>query len=295
MTAPAGLLARAPHLWFVLMNAIWGLSYVGLKVSLAALAPFALVASRFWLAVPCLLPWLSRQGGVASLRRAAKPGIVTGAALATGYLLQAVGMTETTASMGGFLAGLIVLLVALGGWLLLGDQLRPSAVLGLALGVGGLVLLCASGEDTGHNTARGIALQVGSSCAFAAHVLLLSRLSPRGDEMAFSVWQLLVVAVAASVAVAVQGDVGAAGQPLRLDATLLASLAYLGVLATGIGLGVQSVVQPLIRPTHVALMFATQPVWAALGGVIVLGDSLGAWQMLGGVMIVAGVVVVARR
>ena len=34
MTDPAGSRSFAPHLWFLLMNAIWGLSYVGIKVSL---------------------------------------------------------------------------------------------------------------------------------------------------------------------------------------------------------------------------------------------------------------------
>ena len=89
--------------------------------------------------------------------------------------------------------------------------------------------------------------------------LLLSRLSPRGDEMGFALWQLLVVALGGTVALGVNGEVAAAGTVLHFDWALIAALAYLGILATGIGVGVQSVVQPQIRPTHVALMFATQP------------------------------------
>lgn len=296
MTDPAGPRSFAPHLWFLLMNAIWGLSYVGIKVSLEHLAPFAVVAGRFWLAVPCLVPFLLREGGLAALRRTAKTGTLTGAAMLTGYLLQTAGMAETTASMGGFLAGLIVLLVALGGCAFLGDKLRATAGFGLALGLCGLILLCTGGgDDGGRNTTRGILLQVGSSCAYAGHVLLLSRLSPRGDEMGFALWQLLVVAIGGTLALGVTGEVAAAGTVLHFDWALIAALAYLGILATGIGVGVQSVVQPQIRPTHVALMFATQPLFAALGGALVLGDRLGGQQLLGGLMIVAGVVVAARR
>ena len=50
-----------------------------------------------------------------------------------------------------------------------------------------------------------------------------------------------------------------------------------------------------IRPTHVALMFATQPLFAALDEALALGDRLGGQQLLGGLMLVAGVVVAARR
>jgi len=68
----------------------------------------------------------------------------------------------------------------------------------------------------------------------------------------------------------------------------------MGVLATGLAIGVQAYVQPKIRPTHVALLFALQPLFAALAGWIFLDDRLGTIQWIGGGLIVAAVVIAAR-
>ena len=67
-----------------------------------------------------------------------------------------------------------------------------------------------------------------------------------------------------------------------------------GVLATGLAIGVQAKVQPRIKPTHVALLFALQPLFAALAGWMFLDDRLGATQWIGGGMIVSAVVLAAR-
>jgi drug/metabolite transporter (DMT)-like permease len=284
----------APHLLLLSMIVIWACSYTAVKIGLTRLAPFAVVATRFWVAVPCLLPLALRRGGQ-PLLASVVPGVITGLALLTGYLLQTIGMQETTASMGGFLSGLIVLLVAVGGWLILRDPLRLGAVLGLGLGIGGVVLLCLRSDAAAEiaNTPRGIWLQVGSSCSYAAHILLLSRLSPRGGEMQYTFWQLLTVALGATIAMVVRGEFAAAGKPLLLDAAMLGSVAYLGFLATALGIGVQSLVQPRIRPTHVALLFATQPLFAAIAGWAVLGDVMGWQQLAGGALIVGGIVAVS--
>ncbi len=284
-----------PHALLLLMIAIWGVSYVVVKDTLALLSPFAIVAIRFWLAVVCLLPLALRGDAMANLRAAARPGLLTGVALAIGYLLQTVGMRETTASMGGFLAGLIPLLVAVGGFLLFGASLGRRGLLGLALGFAGMgCLVWPTPVPAGAvaDSPLGIALQVGSAISYAAHILLLSRFGRTTPPTAFCLWQLGCTALIATVALALQGQLGAneaAMPPLTLRLAL--DLAYLGVLATAIGIAVQARVQPRIAPMHVALLFATQPLFAALAGWAALGDAMGKAQLLGGVLIVLGIVV----
>lgn len=284
-----------PHALLLLMIAIWGISYAVVKDALGSLAPFAILAVRFWLAVLCLLPFLLGRGQRANLRRAAAPGLITGVALAVGYMLQTVGMRETTASMGGFLAGLIPLLVALGGFLLFHARLRRLGWLGLTLGFAGMACLVwptAAPTGAAVDTPRGIALQVGSSVSYAAHVLLLSRLGRRAPALAFCFWQLAFTAVVASIALAVDGQVGAgvASTPV-VTVGLLRDVLYLGALSTALGIAVQARVQPQIPPMHVALLFATQPLFAALAGWLFLGDAMGGAQWAGGALIVAGIVV----
>ena len=68
----------------------------------------------------------------------------------------------------------------------------------------------------------------------------------------------------------------------------------LGVLATGLAIGVQAKVQHRIAPAHLALLFALQPLFAAIAGWAFQDDQLEAMQWVGGGLIIAGVVVASR-
>lgn len=292
---PATGAARfAPHALMTAMIAIWGGSYAVVKVSLASLSPYAVIALRFWIAVACVLPFL--RGNVRTDLRAARgPGLAAGFVHVLGYLMQTVGMTGTSSSMGGFLAGLIVPLVAVGGFVLFAARFGPGSIVGVLLGVAGIVLLCwpTEGATTQQvDTPLGITLQLGSSLSYACHILLVSRFGKNAPTAAFCLWQLVVVAVASTIAAAVHGRLPADGQETVVwTPWLLFLIGYLGVLATALGIGVQSLVQHRVPSTHLALLFALQPLFAALVGWATLGDRLGGLQLLGGAVIVAGVVV----
>jgi drug/metabolite transporter (DMT)-like permease len=291
MNASAG--RYAPHLVLTFLIAIWGGSFAVVKIALDSLSPFALVAVRFWVAVACMLPLL-RRSVVRDLPKAMRPGLTAGVALAGGYLLQTAGMQETSASMGGFLVGLIVLIVAVGGWAFLGGRLGRMSIAGLALGLVGMVFLCwpdqaaAVPQDTPH----GILLQVLSSVSYAAHILLLSHFGRATPAVALCVWQLVLTAVAATVATLCCGEFAAPGAAaVAWTPALLGAIAYLGVLATAFGIVLQGKVQHRIAPTTVALLFALEPLFAALVAWAALDDRMGALQLVGGITIVAGVVV----
>ena len=286
-----------PHVLLTAMIATWGGSFVVAKLAMAEIAPLALVATRFSLGCLCVLPFFlrtprSQRAGTLG------PGIVAGALLAVPYFLQMYGVRETTASMGGFVTGLTVLLVALGGAVFFGARLGARTITGLVLGLAGILTLCATGEldpdGVQVNTRRGILLQVGAAVGFAAHILLLSHYGKKLATAPFTFWQLALTGAAAILATVFVSGVSADEQPVTWSLPLLLQLGYMGVLATGLAIGVQAYVQPKIRPTHVALLFALQPLFAALAGWIFLDDRLGAPQWIGGGLIVAAVVVAAR-
>lgn len=291
MTAPAG--ARfVPHLLLTTMIAIWGGSYAVVKVALDGLPPFLVVALRFWLAVLCLLPFL-RRGLREQLRATRGPGLLAGVALALGYLMQTAGMTETSASMAGFLAGLIVPLVGIGGFVWFRARFGALSLCGLLLGIAGMTLLCwPHGGDGPRDTAYGIVLQIGSSTSYAAHILLLSRYGRGAPTLAFCLWQLLLVSVAGTVAAALHGDLSITRlAAIDWNGSLLFAIAYLGVLATALGIGVQARVQHRIPAVHIALLFALQPLFAAVIAWASLGDRMQTLHFAGGCTIVLGVLV----
>jgi drug/metabolite transporter (DMT)-like permease len=287
--------SHVPHVVMTVLIVIWSASYVSNKEALGSLSPPALLAIRFTLAGLCLLPFL--RGPVRrDFARSWRAGVATGVVLAAGYLLQMAGMTETSASTGGLLAGLIVPLVALGGFVFFRARLGPLALAGLVLALAGIAAICMpatpAGDGAARDTLRGILLQVGSSIAYAGHILLLSRFGRSAPIVAFSLWQLAVVAGLSAVFALVEGRIAAAGAPdVVWDARLVGNLLYLAVFATAVGIGVQSKVQHRVPPTPLALLFALQPLFAALFGWALLDDRLGALQLAGGATIVAGVVI----
>jgi|GEM_PF-251425 len=287
-----------PQLLLTAMIATWGGSFVVAKLAMQSITPFALVAARFLIGSLCVLPFFlatpkHRRAGTLG------PGVLAGMLLAIPYFLQMYGVRETTASMGGFVTGLTVLLVAIGGAVFFGAKIGPRTITGIGLGLAGILTLCLTNDVDPNgvqvNTRRGILLQVGAATGFAAHILMLSHYGKKLATAPFTFWQLALTGLAASCATFFVSGVSVDGASIDLDFTLILQLAYMGVLATGVAIGVQAHVQPKIRPAQVAMLFALQPLFAALAGWAFLDDRLGAAQWTGGALIIAGVVAAARE
>ncbi|MGE0145266.1 MAG: DMT family transporter [Planctomycetota bacterium] len=280
------------HLVLLGLVAIWGGSYAIVKSAVATVPPFALLVVRFGFAVACLLPLaMSARDAGSRFRTSALPGSAAGVLLAIGYSTQTVGMVETSASLAGILAGLIPLLVALGGWWFLGSAPGRLGLIGLAVGFCGLGFLIwpsapAAGEAA--DTPRGIVLQIISAISYTAHVLLLSRFGARVSPVHFCVWQLSFVVAAGLVS----GAVFEPGALATVEWTprFLLQIAYLGGLATAFAIAVQGQVQHRIPPAHVAILFAAQPLFAAVFGAAFLGDRLGPLRLIGGGLVIVGIV-----
>jgi drug/metabolite transporter (DMT)-like permease len=298
-----------PHALLTVLIAIWAGSFVVSKFAMQSVQPFALVASRFLVGALCVLPFFLRTTKE-QRRGTIGPGMLAGLVLAIPYFLQMYGVRETTASMGGFVTGLIVLLIAVGGHFCFGARIGRLAVIGLALGLIGIVTLCLSGDADAkastaaiitpgaavvqHNTVRGILLQVGSAFGFAAHILLLSHYGSRLAVAPFTFWQLAFTGTIAAAGTFLISGIGIDGNPVAWTMPLVLSIGYLGVLATGMAIGIQANVQHKIPATHVALLFALQPLFAAIAGWAFQGDQLEPMQWVGGALIVAGVIVASR-
>jgi drug/metabolite transporter (DMT)-like permease len=62
----------------------------------------------------------------------------------------------------------------------------------------------------------------------------------------------------------------------------------MGLIATAVVFGVQTWVQRYTTPTHTALIFALEPVFAAFFALLLAGEVLEGREWLGGAMIILG-------
>jgi len=210
------------------------------------------------------------------------PGLVLGVFLSAGYLCQTTGLLYTTASKSAFITGFSVILVPV---ILVfrGARLRPAAAAGAVLGLAGLYFLVMPAGLEGVN--RGDVLTLIASVSFAFHIVLV------GHYARLSFLHLVPVQVLLVGLVALSASPLAGGLTLRWSTRLALALAITSVLATAFAFSVQSWAQQYTPAAHTALIFALEPLFAAIASRLVVSEHLGGKVLQGAVLILSGMVV----
>ncbi len=263
----------------VLVTFIWGSTFVIVKGALADASPLPFLAVRFSLAG--LLLWAAMgRNGIA--RKALAPGVVLGIFLFLGYLFQTWGLTMTTPSKSAFITGFSVILVPLL-MLFAGTRMRLANMLGALLGLLGLYFLVLPSGLAMVN--RGDALTLLGAISFAVHIVLVGRYTRRHSFMHLVPVQVFVVGLLAAVGLPIFPSFA-----LHWTGRLIAALAVTAVLATGLAFTIQNWAQQYTPPAHTALIFALEPVFAAVSSWAVAGERLGGKVLLGSGLILCGMI-----
>lgn len=273
----------------LLITIIWGTTFVIVKGILPRVDPIVLIGMRFLVASLAVTLVLARQ----ILRadgKAVKAGIVIGLILFTGYIFQTVALEYTTASKCGFITGLSVVLVPILSAFLLKKSPGIPSLIGVGFATLGLALLSLDFTEA-TLFQMGDLLSLLGAVAFGFHILAVAKFAPLYDVRILVVMQLWTVAVAAFAMVGLR--VFALGQTILFSPgnKELIGIGFLGIFATALTLFVQNIAQKFTSPTHVAIIFATEPVFAGIFGWWILGETLTRTQMVGAVLIIAGILV----
>ncbi len=315
----------------LLVCLVWGGTFVVVKEAVAEIPTLTFLALRFLLAT-AVLAAVFRRDVVATWRRLAWPGVVTGFWLGAGYLLQTLGLESTDASRAGFITGLAVVLVPLFSAVITRERPSRQAVVGVALALLGLVFLfvvpgvaaaepgpvaaaterVATGAPTaalpvaGRSRLAGDLLVLGCTVAFALHIVTTGHYSATRARSFREAGALATLQVgAASLGYLLACLVRYLGTGLDLAALFARSatlarpfslstagaIAMTGLLATAGAFLAQAVAQRHTPPTHTALIFASEPVFAAFFGWLLLGENLGPWSLTGCALILSGMLV----
>jgi len=264
----------------LLITLIWGATFVVVKSALVDASPLAFIAVRFS-AAGILLFALVARGRVD--REALLPGLVLGAFLGAGYLCQTTGLVYTTASKSAFITGFSVILVPII-VVLRGSRLQAGAAAGALLGLAGLYFLVMPAGLEGVN--RGDVLTLIASIAFAFHIVLVGQYTRLVSFLHLVPVQVLVVGL-----IALSGLPLGPEAMLRWSPRLVVALAITSILATALAFTVQNWAQQYTAPTHTALIFALEPLFAAIASRLVMGERLGGKVLLGSALVLAGMVV----
>ncbi len=192
----------------------------------------------------------------------------------------------TTMASATLFSNFAPVVVALGAWLFLKERIAPLFLVGLALALGGAVLLIKGNAALGQRFLLGDALGLLSAVFYGSYMLFVARLRARFDTVTLTFWYSAISAALLLPVALATGDT-------MLPATMngWAVLAGLALVSHALGQGLIAYGFGHLPASFSSLVVLIQPLVAALLGWSLMGEAQGPWQMAGGALILAGIVV----
>lgn len=272
------------NLLLLLASFIWGFAFVAQSVGMEHIGPFTFMAVRSFIGSFALLPVLlvqhrrkKRLGLPTTLdpvqkRHLWRGGLFCGLLLTVAANLQQAALLYTTTGKAGFLTALYILLVPVAG-LFMGRHPRPA--LWPAIGVAAIGLYLLSITSSFQINPADLLL-IACAFVFTGHILAVDHYSPKVSGVALSCLQFLVTGILSSVLMFLFEK--------PTWANVLKSwlpLLYAGVLSSGVAYTLQIVGQRLTTPTMASLIMSAEAMFALLGGMLLLGETLTLREAIG--------------
>ncbi|AST02330.1 EamA family transporter [Bacillus thuringiensis] len=272
---------------------IWGATFVVVQNAMSFVGPFTFNGIRFLFAGIILLfvqIIFSQKTSKQDIKHSSTAGIIVGFFLFVGYLLQTFGLLYTTSSKAGFLTGLSIVMVPILSFIFLKQKATIFIVLGIAVATTGLYLLTAADS---FQLNIGDILVLGCAVAFAAHILINGFFSKKISPLLLSTSQVLAVGIFSSICAFLFEDWEKLfSVSLWTNQSFLFALFLTALFATSIAFFIQTSAQKHTSPTRVAIIFAMEPVFAALTGVLVANEQLSISAIIGCLCIFLGMIFV---
>ena len=302
---------KEPIAWatagLVLVTLIWGSTFVVVKESLESMPWTLVLALRFSFGALCLLP-----AGMDA--QTLKQGVKLGLLLFVGFGTQTIGLQTTGAARAAFITGLSVIMVPWAASRFLRVQVSRRVWTASILALAGLGMLCfdpvqaefVAGSKTTELCLAGSMCVTMSppnigdawvfACSLAWSIYFLALEEParrlaataRGAAR-FTSAQVLTVAcigwLLSMTSLPVLGELGAKAWW---------SMIYLGVAATALTTLLQVLGQRFVSPSRAAIIYALEPLFAALFAFVLLGERMGMVGYIGGAVMI-GAMFLAQR
>jgi drug/metabolite transporter (DMT)-like permease len=270
------------ELALVLVTAVWGATFLVVHIAVQYSGPWFFVGMRFITAGLISAVIFARVLRGITWKEVAA-GALIGVMIFLGYGLQTVGLRTIDSSTSAFITALYVPLVPVMQWLVFGKPPRLLTWIGVVLAFAGLMLIADPGSASFAFGPGEIATLV-STLPIAAEIILIGWFAGKVNLGRVTVVQLLVAGALGFLAMPVVGE-----QPPAFSWVWLAAAIALGAASCLIQL-TMNWAQKSVSPTRATIIYAAEPVWAAIVGRIA-GERLPPIAIVGAVFIVAGALV----
>jgi drug/metabolite transporter (DMT)-like permease len=272
----------------VLLSALWGASFIYIRVAVPALGPFVLVELRVGLAAVALALCAALLGRLPKLRRRWRQFALLGAVnVAIPFSLISAAEINLTASLAAILNSTTVMFTAVVAAVWMGDALTARKLVGVALGIVGVTVLV-GWDPIAMNWA--VALSVGAmlaaSLAYALGSVYAKRTFADSPPLAIASGQLTAAAMLMLPLAAVSAPeqspstiVVLSVLGLALPSTAVAYMLYFRLIAN-------------VGPTSTSTVTLLVPLFGLLFGVVLLDEPVGVGTLAGLVLILSSVTLI---
>lgn len=270
---------------------IWGSAFVAQKSGMSYIGPLTFSAVRSLLAAVFLgllvfaQDRLKAEKGSENSRSGFFPkakdekkhmllgGLCCGCILFTASILQQFGLVTVSAGKTGFITALYLVLVPIFG-LAIGKKPRPIHIVCVPLALAGLWLLTMKGA--GLQIGAGEILNFFSAIGFAWHILCVDHFAQDIDGIKLSFMQFTVCTVLSFAGMFIFEE----PDPSAIM-SCFGSIAYAGILSSGIAFTFQILAQKNIEPTVACLLMSLESVFSVLSGWLILNEHMSPRELTG--------------
>lgn len=275
-------------LMLILVTLCWGVSYYLMDLSLADMDPFTLNAHRFLGAffIAAAISWKK----VKTVNKTTlKYSVLVGIALVFVYIGATFGVKYTSLSNSGFLCAMTVVFTPMISRVVLKEKQDRKVVTAVLMCFVGIALLTLKDDfSINMGNLKGDLLCLMCAFAYAIDLLLTEKAVSHEEVDAYQlgVFQLGVTGVCNLIMAFITEQPHLPSTPSIWGAVL-----FLAIFCTGVAFVVQPVAQQYTTAAHTGVIFALEPVFAAVVAVIFAHEILTLKSYFGAFLMVASVIV----
>jgi drug/metabolite transporter (DMT)-like permease len=281
--------------WAALLLALaalsWGGNYVLARAVAWEVPPAGLSVFRWLVGLMVLLPfgWRHLQADRKLLATHWKPVVLLSLAGGAAFgILQFAALKYTTAVNGGLIGAMSPLLITAAGAILFGDRLGAGQAGGLALSIGGALVVVFQGSLArlhAFSVSLGDMLVLVNLVIWAAYTVCL-RFKPPVHWLSFTI-VLAAVSMLASVPLALVEH--ALGERLRFSPATLGAIAYTGLVSSAIAYAAWNHGVAVLGSHRAGLFLNLIPVFSIAVAWSLLGEAIELYHAVGIALIFAGI------
>jgi len=264
---------------------------IGTSALLVKLSETGPVSTGFWrvfLALPVFWAWVWFERGHASTAATrtsnARLIALAGFCFAGDLAVWHWSIVLTSVATATLLANCAPIFVALAAWLFFGKRLRPAFIAGLTLAVGGMILLLRGDFAIGGRALVGDALGLATALFYAGYQLTVTR-----ARNTISTARIMAGSSVVSAAILLPIALLSGEQFLPHSASGWMTLITLALIAQASGQSLIAYAMAHLPATFSSVGLLLQPVVAATLAWIVLGETLTALAIFGGLLVLVGI------